>query len=92
MKSPHKHGNGAYEDWRVDGEIQQEEERLIMAGYKFLGWNPNFDTPEYKHCYNEAHNYSAISNGVKRLQHTPSGNDCTYWCIKCKIYWKVDMS
>lgn len=94
MKSPYKHGWGAYEDPFNRREIPVEEERLITMGYRFLGWNVSSDTaPEYKNCYNAAHNYrSAFPNAWHSVQHNPRGSDVTQWCTKCKIYWKVDMS
>lgn len=94
MLSPHKVGWGAYEDPFPDRTIYEPEERVITMGYKFLGWQVTADKiPEYKHCVNEGHNYTSyFPNGVKSVQHTPSGSDCTFWCPICKIYWKIDMS
>lgn len=96
MKSPYTQGFGPYQDSQSNRTIFAEEEKLITAGYKFLGWNYTWENqtpPEYRHCVNEAHNYySSFPNVWKSVQHTPSGSDVTQWCTKCKIYWKVDMS
>lgn len=92
MRPPHKHGTGAYEEPFPEREMPQKEISLIYQGYKFLGWNPTADIPEYRHCINEAHNYHSVPNTWDSVQHTPSGDDCTYWCMKDRVYWKRDMS
>ncbi len=94
MKSPHKEGQGAYEDYSTNRWLPPEEERLVLQGYKFLGWQMSPDkAPEYRNCINFAHNYaSAFPHAWKSVQHTPTGSDVTQWCTICRIYWKTDMS
>lgn len=94
MKSPHPKGWGPYQDPFPLRDVPVEEERLLTMGYRFLGWNVMTATvPEYKDCYNAAHNYrSAFPNAWHSVQHTPTGSDVTQWCALCRIYWKVDMS
>lgn len=94
MKSPYSDGYDAYQDPFPMREIPIEEERLITQGYKFLGWQMSPEkTPEYRKCYNAAHNYrTAFPNAWREVQHNNSGSNVTQWCTICRIYWKTDMS
>lgn len=90
MKTPHP----IELDPNRDRVLHPEEERLLMLGYDFLGWNPTHDNnPQLGHCMDNAHNYhSAFPNVWHVVYHTPDHSDVTQWCTKCKIYWKVNNS
>lgn len=89
MITPHHIGWDNYQD-RAERVLRPEEETLIYQGYKFLGWDIETDVTEYAFCLNNAHNYySAFPNAWNSAVHSAADN--TYWCNKCKIYWKVDM-
>lgn len=94
MISPHTHGTAPYQDKIERRQLYEEEIKLIMMGYKFLGWDITHDTvPEYGKCVDSGHSYrSYFPYAWHMVKHTPSGSDTTQWCTKCKIYWKVDIS
>ena len=86
-------------------EVYKEEQDCIDKGYKFLGWQVYSENcEEIKKCHELGHYGKQVEDksspfgnkimdcSVHEKQHNPRGSDCTYWCNKCKIYWKIDMS
>ncbi len=61
------------------GNITEDNHKARSFGYLTK------DYPEYGACRDAKHK-------IKDMQHNSRGSNCTYWCIECKIFWKVDMS